>query len=449
MNCNPPAANLKDAYNSVLIDPLQSGDPRWVDCSSARGDTDIVGNLAFRIEGSGRSTAQLISGHRGCGKSTELLRLVNRLEREKFLVVYFAADEDIDMGDLVYTDLLLSIIKRLERTLSEKGIRIDERLSRGIMMWFAEVVYGWTDQTAMEATLKTEFELGLQSPAPLPMIAKLLARITGQIRTGHESRKQIRLSLDPQIFVLIERINEYIRAALPEIKRKGYRDLVIIIDNLDRIVLRVLDEKTGRTTHDALYLEHAEQLKALDAHMVYTVPISMFYSPKATQLSGAFPNYKILPMIKVENEDGSPCRDGINLLSDVAKKRINVESLFEGGLIDFLAEKSGGMLRDFIRLLGYTIEMAEAGGGKIPVPKLYAERAFRFLINEYGRMVPDGHFALLAKVAKNKKAKNDTDHQAMLYNLSVLEYMNGDRWCDVHPAVRELPEFKDACRQIE
>ena len=449
MNCDPPAANLKDAYNAVLLDPLQSGDPRWVDCSSARGDTDVVGGLAFRIEDSSRSTAQLISGHRGCGKSTELLRLANRLEREKFLVVYFAADDDIDLGDLVYTDLLLSIIKRLERTLSENGIQIDERLSRGIMMWFAEVVYGWTDQTAMEATLKTEFELGFQAPAPLPVIAKLLARITGQIRTGHEIRKDIRLKLDPQIFALIERINEYIRAALPEIQKKGYRDIVIIIDNLDRIVLRVLDEKTGRTTHDALYLEHAEQLKALDAHMVYTVPISMFYSPKATQLSGAFPNYKILPMIKVENEDGSPCQNGIDLLSDVAEKRIDVASLFEAGVIRFVAEKSGGMLRDFIRLLGYTIEMAEAGGGTIPVPKKHAERAFRFLINEYGRMVPDMHFGLLAKVAKNKKAKNDTDHQSMLYNLSILEYLNGNRWCDVHPAVRELPEFKDACRQIE
>jgi hypothetical protein len=449
MNCDPPAANLKDAYNSVLIEPLKSGDPRWVDCSSARGDTDVVGSLAFRIEGSNRSTAQLISGHRGCGKSTELLRLVNRLEKEKFLVVFFAADEDIDMGDLVYTDLLLSIIKRLERTLSDKGIQIDERLSRGIMMWFAEVVYGWTDQTAMEAILKTEFELGLQAPAPLPMIAKLLARITGQIRTGHKSRKDIRLKLDPQIFALIERINEYIRAALPEIKRKGYRDLVIIIDNLDRIVLRVLDEGTGRTTHDALYLEHAEQLKALDVHIIYTVPISMFYSPKATQLSGAFPNYEILPMIKVKNEDGSPCQDGIDLLYDVAKKRIDVKLLFEAGVIDVLAEKSGGMLRDFIRLLGYTIEMAESGGGRTPVSRKYAERAFRHLINEYGRMVPDRHFELLARVAKNKKVKNDTDHQAMLYNLSVLEYLNGDRWCDVHPAVRDLPEFKDACRHIE
>jgi hypothetical protein len=321
ISMDPPATNLRDAYNSVPLDPLPSGDPRWVDCTSARGDTDVVGLLAQRIEGASRSTIQLISGHRGCGKSTELLRLADRLEKENFLVIYFAADDDIDMGDLVYTDLLLSIIKRLERTLSSKGIEIDERLSRGIMMWFAEVIYGWNDEAKIEAELKTEFELGLKSPAPLPMIAKLLARITGQIKTGHEIRKDIRLKMDPQIYPLIERINEFIHAALPEIKKKGYCDLVFIIDNLDRIVLRVLDEETKRTTHDALYLDHAEQLKAVDAHIIYTVPISMFYSLKATQLAGAFPNYRILPMIKVKEMDGKICRQGIDLLNYVAKKR--------------------------------------------------------------------------------------------------------------------------------
>ncbi len=447
MSSKPPATNLKDAYNSVKLDPLQSGDPRWVDCSQARGEKDIVGFLAWRIEASSRPASQLISGHRGCGKSTELLRLVNHLEKKKFLVVYFAADEDIDVGDLVYTDLLLAIIKRLERALFEKGIKIDERLSKAIMMWFAEVVYELKDEAVVEATLKTEFELGLKAPAPLPLIAKMLARLTGQIRTGQESRKNIRQRLDPQIFQLIERINEFIRAALPEIKKKGYRDVVFVVDNLDRIVLRVLDETKKRTTHDALYLEHAEQLKALDAHVVYTVPISMFYSLKATQLTGAFPNNEILPMIKVEEEDGSPCQEGIDILCDVAKKRIDVKSLFEENVVDFLAKKSGGMLRDFIRLMAYTIELAQAGGGETPISHETAERAFRRLINEYGRMVPDEHFDLLAKVAKYRRAPNDDMHQAMLYNLSVLEYLNDNRWCDVHPAVRELPEFKDACER--
>lgn len=276
MCSTPPAANLKDAYNAVKLLPLESGDPRYVDCSAVRGGEDIVNLLALRIDSSSHPLTQLISGHRGCGKSTELLRLVDCLEEMGFLVVYFAADEDIDMGDLIYTDLLLAIIKRLERNLAQKDIKIDERLMKGIMMWFAEVIYGWKDESAIKATLDTEFGLGLSTPAILPPIAKLFARISGQIRTGHEIRKEVRLNLDPQVFQFIARINEFIQAAIPEIKKKGFRDLVLVIDNLDRIVLRQLDEKTGRTTHDALYLEHAEQLKALNAHMVYTVPISMF-----------------------------------------------------------------------------------------------------------------------------------------------------------------------------
>lgn len=126
-----------------------------------------------------------------------------------------------------------------------------------------------------------------------------------------------------------------------------------------------------------------------------------------------------------------------------------MKTLFDEDVVDYLAERCGGMLRDFIRLLAYAIEIAQARGAKTPINGKQAEQAFRRLVNEYGRMVPDDHFQLLAKVAKYKKARNDSDHQSMLYNLSVLEYMNGDRWCDVHPAIRELSEFKDAFKQIE
>jgi hypothetical protein len=129
--------------------------------------------------------------------------------------------------------------------------------------------------------------------------------------------------------------------------------------------------------------------------------------------------------------------------------RGSIFNRFSKGVVDYLAEKCGGMLRDFIRLLGYTIELGQAGGEGTPIPQRLAERAFRRrLVNEYGRMVPDEHFDLLARVAKNKQVRNDTQHQAMLYNLSVLEYMNGDRWCDVHPAVRELAEFKNAWSKL-
>ena len=69
--------------------------------------------------------------------------------------------------------------------------------------------------------------------------------------------------------------------------------------------------------------------------------------------------------------------------------------IFEKGIVDYLAEKSGGMLRDFVRLLGYTIELGQARGGKLPISQDLAERAFNTLINEYGRSVPDGLYFMM------------------------------------------------------
>jgi hypothetical protein len=445
MDCDPPATNLKDAYNAVLLDPLESYDPRYVDCSYVRGGDDVAKSILVRVENSKHPLAQLVCGHRGCGKSTELLRLVKYLEDKKFLVVYFAVDEDLDVGDLVYTDLLVAIIKRLERTFAKKGIEMDARFAERVAMWFADVIYEWKNDKEMAGTLRTDFELGIKSPLPLPILAKMLAKITGQIRTGHSIRKEVRLKLDPHAYELIERINEFIMAAYPEIKKKGYEDLVIVIDNLDRIVLRILDEQTGRTTHDIFFLEHSKQLNALAAHMVYTVPISMFYSAKATQLTEAFPNYSMLPMIKVHEEDNMPYEKGIERLYEVAKRRIDIKRIFDDDVVEFLAKKSGGCLRDFIRLLSSTIELAQIKGESIPINRSIAELAFRRLVNEYSRMVPYEHFRLLAKVSREKRAPNNLQYQSMLYNLSVLEYMNGRRWCDVHPAIMELPELKGPC----
>lgn len=52
---------------------------------------------------------ELFTGHIGCGKSTELLCLKDKLEADGFHVVYFVSDEDLDMGDAEITEILLAI----------------------------------------------------------------------------------------------------------------------------------------------------------------------------------------------------------------------------------------------------------------------------------------------------------------------------------------------------
>jgi len=68
-------------YNAVdPFRPLEPGDPAYVDCEAERGDANILLDLGPGIIRSNRYTCQLYAGHRGAGKSTELLRLKADLE---------------------------------------------------------------------------------------------------------------------------------------------------------------------------------------------------------------------------------------------------------------------------------------------------------------------------------------------------------------------------------
>ena len=90
----------------------------YVNCSAVRGDENILVDVGRQITYSDRITHQLYTGHRGAGKSTELLRLKDALEKDGYRVVYFAAEEaDIDPEDAQYTDILLACTRNLLKDL--------------------------------------------------------------------------------------------------------------------------------------------------------------------------------------------------------------------------------------------------------------------------------------------------------------------------------------------
>lgn len=89
---------LTEIYSS--FEPFQPPSKEaYVDCQEVRGGWEVVRELGRKITRSKQPTCQLYTGHRGVGKSTELLRLCEYLEQEKYCVVYFAADnEDIKLN---------------------------------------------------------------------------------------------------------------------------------------------------------------------------------------------------------------------------------------------------------------------------------------------------------------------------------------------------------------
>jgi hypothetical protein len=314
-----------------------------------------------------------------------------------------------------------------------KGELLDD-----VFKWFAEIVYEKANTREFQAELAAEFSLG----PPIPLLAQLLAKITGQLKTGVESRQQIRSRLDPQIAHLIERINLLIMRGVGSLRKQGKQGLVIIVDNLDRIPFRKLD--VARSNHDALYIEHGEQLRSLRCHLVYTVPIASLYSKNVKVLTGIFPDCRVLPMLKTHTPDNQPWPEGLATLRRILAERINLDAMFEERALEMLCAESGGHPRILMTLVRYACEYATNRYPR-PIDANAVERAIGRFTSEYSRSVPEEYFPLLAKVFRAKKCDNDDAYRDMLHNLIVLEYMNGlEPWHDVHPSVQRLAKFRSA-----
>ncbi|MEH2338866.1 MAG: ATP-binding protein [Nostoc sp.] len=237
-------ALLKRIYNVFdPFRPLPAGDPKYVDCQAVRGDGDILVEIGREILLSDRMTCQLYAGHRGAGKSTELLRLQKYLDEQGCFVVYFAADEaDIEPEDAQYTDILLACTRHLLEALK------DNASPASLLKWLNN---RWQDLKDLALT-----EVSLDKLTIEAQISQF-AKITANLRAEPSQRQKIRERVNPYTITLIEALNDFIKDAKSNLP-PGYSQLVLIADNLDRIV--PIAQEDGRSNHEQIFLDRSEQL---------------------------------------------------------------------------------------------------------------------------------------------------------------------------------------------
>jgi len=428
--------NLYNAFDPFI--PLPAGDPNYVNCRAVRGDEDIIDDVGRRMLRSRRMSCQLYTGHRGAGKSTELLRLKQYLEQQKFYVVYFAADEqDVDAEDTQYTDVLLACTRHLLEELKQNAN------PSPLLNWLQT---RWQELKDLALT-EVAFD-GLNVESQISQFAKL----TANLRAVPSLRHKIRERINPQTVTLIKALNEFIAEAKKQLPN-GCKQLAVIADNLDRIVPVIQD--SGQTNHEEIFLDRSEQLKALDCHLIYTVPISLVYSRRAADLREIYGDSHILPMVMVQTDKGEIYQPGMSKIQEVISKRVQqfapTRSL-EGEIFDSpetlegLSLMSGGHVRNLLLLtqdaIGRTTEL--------PISQTAVRRAITQARDTYRRTVESQQWSLLAKVSHSKRIENDDQYRSLLFNRCLLEYRYLDeeeeiqKWYDVHPLIKGIREFKEA-----
>jgi len=412
--------------------PLQPGDPRYVPFSEVRGAGDLVARIGNAIRRREEPLHLLFAGHRGGGKSTELLRLQKSLAQKTdatlpFFVVYFEADaEDVDVNDVDFTDLLLAMIRQIAKDMRER-LKVDLRPTRFARFWddFRGLLGSDVNFEKMELDAR-------------------IAKFTAVIKNSPTERQRIRAELEPHVSGLIQAANELLAEVVTHLKGAHYRDLVLIVDNLDRIVLRDIPGSQFNT-HEQLFINRGAQLNSLNCHVVYTLPISMAFSPKATALPNVFGRKPdVLPMAKVCAKDGSDDQAGMLAMWDMVCKRleaagVTAETAFdETATLDYLCRMSGGHVRSLLILICSACDWREA----LPLTRDAVERAVQEVTNGFERALnrPD-YFEVLRKIDQKHELPGSEHDQLLMYNLSVLEYLNGESWYAVNPAVRRLQKL--------
>ncbi len=426
------AKTLRDGFRRCGPNPLSGNElaQYYVDLTPVRKTEAIEGvNTILDFQEPGEFSSILFTGHRGCGKSTELQRIRAQWEQD-FRVVYFEADEE--------TDFYLILIKQIEFELRQMGLHFDPTLLSSFEDWFKEITK--ENETTVESSINVEAEASLGSGAPF--IAKLFVKLLAQIKGADKRKILIRQRLQQDISRLKADVNLLLRDAYHQIKDRYPKGFLIIFDNLDRVPPNVGEH---------LFFDYANYLRELNCTVIYTAPISVLCSSK--NIINTFGEPHIVSMVGVYQLVRDRCdldydSAGLQGLAQIVEKRLDVAALFESReeLLS-LVKASGGHVRQLMQMVRSACQTASTRKhDKIQAEDVvYAAKQQQF---NFERFVPDDHYPLLAKVCVTKNITKDEVGQLMLYNTSVLEYNGLDRWNYPNPAVKESEFFKAALKEF-
>ncbi|NET55709.1 MAG: ATP-binding protein [Symploca sp. SIO2E6] len=424
--CNPSKSLTKQQY--------------YIDFAAVRG-SKIIRTLKRQIAviSPDEPTCQLFTGHIGCGKSTELLRLKSDLEQEGFHVVYFESSQDLDMADVDVTDILLSIAGQVSESLETINIRLHPGYFANLFTEIADFL-----QTPIELSAEAELSLGI-------------GKITARTKEAPKLRRRLREYLEPRTSNILQSINEELLGkANTTLKKRGKAGLVVIVDNLDRVDFRPLP--SGRSQQEYLFIDRGDQLRKLNCHVVYTIPLGLTFSNDCEilkdRLGGGVPP-KVLPMVPVKRRNGEEFSEGMELLRRMIMVRAFPDETPETQLelipevfdtpetLNRLCQVSGGHLRNLLGLLLGCVMQEDPPFSRESLEEVIRERRDYLLSS-----IDDDEWKLLFQVIKEQAVRGETEQMILLRSMFVFEYRDLDgQWFDINPVLAESQKYKSWWKQ--
>ena len=380
-----------------------------------------------------RPPRAFFTGHRGSGKSSLLLRLLEHLTSEYF-VVYFDIDHNLDSRTANQIDLLYLLGATIYQVASNEGIGIrSESLNE-----LARSVYTMTYETkevenealnvgelAKELVCFGASMLGAEVGRQLAEAALKPFTFTSGVSEEVAGKRQV----EPQVQNIINNVN----LIISEVQQKAQKNLLVVVDGLDKL---------QRIEQAELIFLQSRALLGPVCRIIYTVPMLVFTSLGFGQTEGETKSH-LLPNVKLFDRTSDTQTDpkGYDILREVVAKRMKSigqtpDTVFEPEALDLLIFKSGGVVRDFIWLAQDAMSAAKI----LELDKVNtdaAQKAINDRASQLAFRLTETRVEELQKVRENKRPSGSPESRELLHGLFIVAYRNQTTWFDAHPLLWE------------
>lgn len=427
-------AEIDSAVNKFT--PVTPDHPFYVDFKDLRGDfqerkvmrilkveSNNEGNYFFDYRpNQANKTLLFLAGMRGSGKTSELAKYAKLLNSPGcFFVVTCNVDEELDMDNVQYMDILIFQLEKLLDRSGKAGLKLDNSILESMQKWFEDRV------KEINTSLKGEgsAEIEMDSAQTFPGLFARLLGITAKLKLGlsgsRERAETIRTNFKNRFIDFSTKFNTFIEQTNEQLRRQNLgQEVLFIVDGLEKTM--------SSDTRRKIILDESNRIRQIKANTIFTLPIELM---KEEPRIRNFSEIITFPFIKVKERDGTTVAPALEKLMEFVFNRIDSRLIDDPSTIELAINHSGGSPRQLLRIIEHANWRADDSQGKITRRNI--EDAIDELGNNLARYLEPEDFELLKVLKKDLAAGTpigfSSKIQGLLEKEVIFEYNDGSYKC--------------------
>ena len=274
-----------------------------------------------------------LSGYRGTGKTSELLKLRNAIHSTECFFTIFVdiSDEELDTNNIETVDILILMLEKLLQALEKQGAWVGDDTLVSFYKWYETRIEEVNNTKSANISIEAE----ASASVGLLSFLELSAKTKSQLKGTAETKVVIRRVFNQYFSDFVTKFNEFILHVKSKLKDANkYEDILFIIDGFEKIGT-LADRKK-------ILLDDANKFTLIQSHMIITLPVELLNQTNRLPV-GATKLH--LPLIDLEIENAHTSMKSFIL------KRVDEKLFNDSAVLDEIIKYGAGHPRQTLQII--------------------------------------------------------------------------------------------------